>query len=80
MTSSSGDVSAGGAASQDAQLFIKVEELSGADLPAGTGQPDEPKAKKARTMTLDEYEAALENDTTFDNVNLDFSEVRKTDE
>ncbi|KDR83666.1 hypothetical protein GALMADRAFT_1338794 [Galerina marginata CBS 339.88] len=36
------------------------------------GTPDERTQKKARVLTLEEYEAALDLDTTFDNVNLDF--------
>ncbi|KAF9008995.1 hypothetical protein BDQ17DRAFT_1398107 [Cyathus striatus] len=35
----------------------------------------EPNNKKSRTMTLEEYEAALDEDTTFDNVNLDVGKM-----
>ncbi|KAF7301739.1 Glutamine synthetase [Mycena indigotica] len=33
---------------------------------------EEPSPKRSRVMTLEEYEAALDEDRTFDNVNLDF--------
>jgi len=35
-------------------------------------QEVEPVQKKARLLTLEEYEAALDQDHTFDNVDLDF--------
>lgn len=35
----------------------------------------EPDTKKPRTMTLEEYEAALDEDDTFADVNLDFPEL-----
>ncbi|KXN89656.1 hypothetical protein AN958_05523 [Leucoagaricus sp. SymC.cos] len=44
------------------------------DDSASSVQHDEPSKKKARTMTLEEYEANLDNDTTFDDVNLDFAD------
>ncbi|KAF4619664.1 hypothetical protein D9613_005009 [Agrocybe pediades] len=36
-----------------------------------------PERKKARTLTVEEYEAALDLDSTFDNVNLDFLDTSK---
>lgn len=37
-----------------------------------SSQTDLPLAKKARGLSWEEYEATLEGDTTFDDVNLDF--------
>ncbi|KAG0709713.1 hypothetical protein DFH29DRAFT_885492 [Suillus ampliporus] len=37
-----------------------------------SGTSEGPEHKKARTMTLEEYEAALDHDTTFDDIELDF--------
>ena len=34
---------------------------------------EEPRTKRARTLTLEEYEAALDADTTFDDVDLDLA-------
>jgi hypothetical protein len=39
-------------------------------------QEVEPAQKKARLLTLEEYEAALDQDRTFDNVDLDFLDTQ----
>jgi hypothetical protein len=52
----------------DVQSVIHVENSSLRSI------DHKPQAKKARTMTLEEYEAVLDNDMTFNDVNLDFSE------
>lgn len=39
----------------------------------GIGAGEEPRTKKARALTLEEYEAALDADTTFNDVDLDLS-------
>ncbi|KAG2757343.1 hypothetical protein P692DRAFT_20948436 [Suillus brevipes Sb2] len=46
-----------------------------AEGPVGTqsGTSEGPEHKKARTMTLEEYEAALDQDDTFDDVDLDLN-------
>lgn len=40
------------------------------------GVPVEPAQKRARLLTLEEYEAALDQDHTFDNVDLDFLDIQ----
>jgi hypothetical protein len=37
------------------------------------GQADEPRHKRLRELTLEEYEMALDQDTTFDKVDLNFN-------
>lgn len=54
---------------QLAEPVVQVEGYSSSGLPT---HDSEPSSKKARTISLDEYDAILDNDTTFDNVNLDF--------
>jgi len=57
----------------------KVVELQGSS-DFGLDKADEPQSgatqvqenKKARTMTLEEYEATLDQDTTFDGIELNF--------
>ncbi|TFK43459.1 hypothetical protein BDQ12DRAFT_731481 [Crucibulum laeve] len=49
---------------------VKVENV---DEVANGVETDEPERKKARGMTLEEYEAALDEDTTFNDVDLDFA-------
>lgn len=39
------------------------------------GRADGPRRKKLRELTLEEYEAALDQDATFDNVDLSFSTI-----
>ncbi|KAF9446939.1 hypothetical protein P691DRAFT_761189 [Macrolepiota fuliginosa MF-IS2] len=78
MTSPLGNHSEGGAASQVAVPIIEDKGSCDDDPPLARGQSDEPRAKKAKTMTLEEYEAALDNDTTFNDVDLDFSEPGKS--
>ncbi|KAG1752714.1 uncharacterized protein EDB91DRAFT_1234689 [Suillus paluster] len=56
---------------------VKLEvngDLRAAEVAGGTqsGTSEGPEHKKARTMTLEEYEAALDQDTTFDDVELNF--------
>jgi len=40
------------------------------------GVPVEPAQKKTRLLTLEEYEATLDQDHTFDNVDLDFLDIQ----
>ncbi|PPR07041.1 hypothetical protein CVT26_005242 [Gymnopilus dilepis] len=42
-------------------------------VPENASSSDEQKAKRPRFLTVEEYEAALDLDTTFDDVNLDLS-------
>ncbi|KAG1783256.1 hypothetical protein EV702DRAFT_1176445 [Suillus placidus] len=56
---------------------VKLEanhDSRAADGPSGiqSGMSEGPEHKKARTMTLEEYEAALDQDDTFDDVDLNF--------
>lgn len=54
---------------------LKVNrDSSTAEGPGGiqSGTSEGPEDKKARTMTLEEYEAALDQDNTFDDVDLNF--------
>jgi hypothetical protein len=48
--------------------------LTAAEGPGGiqSGTSEGPEHKKARTMALEEYEAALDQDDTFDDVDLNF--------
>jgi len=39
----------------------------------GVGADGGPRTKKARTLTLKEYEAALDANTTFDDINLNLA-------
>ncbi|CCM03183.1 uncharacterized protein FIBRA_05305 [Fibroporia radiculosa] len=49
--------------------------VSVADAPATDGTEQEPASKKQRSMTLEEYEAALDDDHMFDSVDLNFDNV-----
>ncbi|KAG2348986.1 hypothetical protein BDR05DRAFT_1028076 [Suillus weaverae] len=56
---------------------VKLEvnhDPGAAEGPSGiqSGMSEVPEHKKARTMTLEEYEAALDQDDTFDDVDLNF--------
>ncbi|KAG2077339.1 hypothetical protein BDR04DRAFT_1065949 [Suillus decipiens] len=54
---------------------VKLEVNHGSSAAEGPIQPgtsEGPEHKKARTMTLEEYEAALDQDNTFDDVDLNF--------
>ncbi|KAF5363885.1 hypothetical protein D9756_000451 [Leucocoprinus leucothites] len=54
---------------QPGELIIKVENCDVASTLL-----DEPQSKKARTMTLEGYEAVLDNNIAFDNVHLETTE------
>ena len=45
-------------------------------VPENASSSDEQKAKRPRFLTVEEYEAALDLDTTFDDVNLDAHSVK----
>jgi len=72
-------------------LNLRREKTSTTVHPAGkvaaiiensAGKPEdenpEPPQKKIRSLTLEEYEAALDQDSTFDSVDLDFRSDDKT--
>jgi hypothetical protein len=52
--------------------FVKVENPDGSATDV-LNEQEEPDLKKPRGLSLEEYEAALDQDTTFDNVNLNNS-------
>ncbi|CAA7259836.1 unnamed protein product [Cyclocybe aegerita] len=52
----------------DQQPNVRYE----ASQEAGQHEAEEPEPKKLKTMTVEEYEAILDDDTTFDDVDLDF--------
>jgi hypothetical protein len=63
-------------AMKDEVVKLDVDHNSrAAEGPVGTqsGTSEGPEHKKARTMTLEEYEAALDQDDTFDDVDLDLN-------
>jgi len=54
--------------------IVKIEP-GGEKKYHNTGNEDEPDRKKARGFTLEEYEAMLDQDTTFDDVDLNFGDT-----
>jgi len=79
LASGSGSVEA--AASQDVQPVIKVEAPVSDQLPLEVAEErcNEPRVKRERILTGDEFEAALGIETTIDSVDLSISDVNKAD-
>jgi len=61
--------------SRPAQDGLGKEEKPtiGYESSEAVGADEEPRTKKGRTLTLEEYEAALDADTTFNDVDLDLA-------
>jgi hypothetical protein len=55
--------------------FVKVENAdeSGFEAPEGSDEQETPDRKKPRCLSLEEYEAALDQDPTFNDVDLDIN-------
>lgn len=56
--------------------FIKVENAGGPGFVSHdvSDKQEAPDRKKVRSLSLEEYEAALDQDTTFQDIDLDFKE------
>jgi hypothetical protein len=54
---------------QDVDRVVKFEKVDNKD--STVKETEEPESKKSRGMTLEEYEAALDLDTSFDDIDLD---------
>jgi len=62
-----------GGETQTGPTALKVENMhTGVDETANFAEQEEPDRKKPRGLSLEEYEAALDQDTTFHDVDLDF--------
>jgi len=61
-----------GETKESGKSFVKIENAdeSGLEAPDISGEQEEPDRKKPRGLSLEEYEAALDQDTTFDDVDL----------
>lgn len=59
----------GSSEQRESIITIAEEEL------ATSTSDGEPEPKKSRSLTVEEYEASLDQDTTFDHVDLDFADV-----
>jgi hypothetical protein len=57
-----------GSSEQGEPIITIAEEL------VSSTSEGEPKPKKTRSLTVEEYEASLDQDTTFDHVDLDFAD------
>lgn len=57
------------------QTFVKVENVEGAASSSAEieGTEDEPDTKRTRGLSLEEYEAALDQDMSLYDVDLDFN-------
>lgn len=65
----------GGGQSISATSILKIENAyqTGSDETDNPLEQEEPDRKKSRGLSLEEYEAALDHDTSFDEVDLNFS-------
>ena len=65
-----------GEAEESTKDFVKVENAGelGLGAPDISDEQEAPDRKKPRGLSLEEYEAALDQDTTFNNIDLDFKE------
>jgi len=67
-----------GEAEESTKVFVKVENAGelGLGTPDISDRQESPDRKKPRSLSLEEYEAALDQDTTFNDIDLDFKERR----
>jgi len=61
------------------EALVQIEHTDGdsavGEEAVAAAVPEEPVNKKSHTMTVEEYEAALDEDHTFDDIDLNFNNV-----